>query len=457
MTEGSKPSQASFPCQHCRKVIYIPVGLPPTVAPCPHCGEAVKSPEQKVKPMPGPETKKLAAAVAELSLPPAPSEEKPIRLSASEAAESAASTKKAPAVKMEPLGGTSDVSSATDPKATKSGKKSSIAAVIAAVAILLVAGMATIWLAGKWKKDQAGNAVAGGNDTPVKEMSEADWLERGWQAEAAKVLEGYLTAEGPLEQMQYVIPNEGVLEELQANFANSKATAETPLSAFSYGDNNLKDRQRGIFLMQYRRPAQIDMREYFAPIGNIETVMGQTPPSLIEMAHRIDEDSLVQPMSINAFFKKTKDGLKLDSSVFIQGKFRTFHTFTEFPQPGHSQIFRVVINEVLSHKLRDDPSKRAYKLADYAYPQDFVNLPVDVDSEVGKILSVLNWRGMDRDAFPRTATVELAWSETSPSVLELKRVLCWEFLGVGGEIGNTDVPEEPESKTAVAEPSPEAQ
>jgi len=40
---------------------------------------------------------------------------------------------------------------------------------------------------------------------------------------------------------------------------------------------------------------------------------------------------------------------------------------------------------------------------------------------------------------PRMATVELKWSESSPSVLEMNEVLCWEFLGVGGELGNTDV------------------
>jgi len=322
----------------------------------------------------------------------------------------------------------------------KAKKKGNMPAILGAITILVMAGVATLWLADKWKKSPATESPNGKISQVTPPSAEDDWLERGWKKEAAQVLGNFMAAKTPQERMQYVIPNENVLEQLQANFPEGYEESETPLSAFSFSDDNLKDRKRGIFLMQYRRPAQIDIREYFAPIGDVETVMGQKSASLIEMAHRIGEDSLSAPVSINAFFKKTDEGLKLDSSVFIQGKFRTFLKFTEYPQSGESKIFRVVVNEVLSHDLRDDDSARAYKLSDYAYPQDFVNVPVKVNSEVGKVLSVINWRGTNLLVPPRTATVELAWSTTTPSVLELKRVLCWEFLGVGGKLGNTALP-----------------
>ncbi|MBK1832038.1 hypothetical protein JIN77_14980 [Verrucomicrobiaceae bacterium R5-34] len=327
-------------------------------------------------------------------------------------------------------------------------KKSNLIPVLTAITVLVAAGVVTLWLAGKWKPSASGGAPNGGMSSMSMPSAEDEWLQRGWKKEAAEVLGKFMAAKTPEERMQYVIPNEHVLEQLKANFPAGYEESETPLSAFSFSDANLADRRRGIFLMQYRRPAQIDIREYFAPIGDVETVMGQKDVTLIEMAHRIDEDNLSQPVSINAFFKQTDEGLKLDASVFIQGKFRTFREFTEYPAPGESKIFRVVVNEVVSHALRNDKTHRSYKLSDYAYPQDFVNLPVEVDSEVGEILSVINWRGTSLLVPPRTATVELAWSDTKPSVLELKRVLCWEFLGVGGELGNTTPPADRSSSAA---------
>lgn len=316
-------------------------------------------------------------------------------------------------------------------------------AVLAAAAILLLAGGATVWLAGKWNKDQTSHSGApSGTRVPG---SEDEWLERGWKKEAAEVLGKFMAAKTPEEKWQYVIPNDGVLEQLKLYFPAGQADEDTPVSAFSFSDDNLQDRKRGIFLMRYRRPAQIDIREYFAPIGRLETVTRQEPPSLIDSAHQINEDSLSQPVGITAFFKQTEHGLKLDASVFIQGKFRTFKAFTDYPQPGKSKVFRVVVSEVLTHALRDDSTRRAYQLKDYAYQNDSVNVPVKVDSAQGRILSALNWRGTNKRVLPRTATVEIGWTDTTPSVLEVKKILCWEFLGVGGKLGNTTPPPAEES------------
>ncbi len=58
-----------------------------------------------------------------------------------------------------------------------------------------------------------------------------------------------------------------------------------------------------------------------------------------------------------------------------------------------------------------------------------------LDSEIGKELSVINWRGTKQGSpVTRTATVELEWiSRKDSPVLEIKRFICWEFLGLGGE------------------------
>ncbi|MFK7909175.1 MAG: hypothetical protein AB8F34_01090 [Akkermansiaceae bacterium] len=326
------------------------------------------------------------------------------------------------------------------------------AAIIAAVVILLLAGGVTIWLAQKWQKDQQANASPDtGKAPPTSDASgkqREQWLREGWKTDASSVLAAFTNAKSPEERMKHVIPNDGVMDELKLYYSGGKDDVDTPADSFVHIMGTAQDRERGIFLMQYRQPAQINIREYFAPIGSLEAIMGQQETSLLEMAHRIDEDNLSDPIGINAFFKEIDGELKLDASVFIQGKWRTFKLFTSYPQPGKSKMFRVVASESLSHHYRDNPNVRTYRFEDFAYPKDFVSLPVKVDSESGEILSQLNWHGENKDLIYKTATVELEWTDDRPSKLQVKRLVCWEFLGVGGEIGNT-TPASPEK------PSPE--
>jgi hypothetical protein len=73
-------------------------------------------------------------------------------------------------------------------------------------------------------------------------------------------------------------------------------------------------------------------------------------------------------------------------------------------------------------------------MADPANTGDTARVVVRVDSDVGRELAVINWRGA-QDARPitRTATVELRWGgEDDAPVLEMSRFICWEFLGLGG-------------------------
>lgn len=445
MKGSSKLSQASFRCKHCNKAIFIPAGLAATTAPCPHCGKEVTSPDQSMKPVPGGSDAGAGAGQADTAAAPAA---KPapvtetIRLEAPK--KSVAEAAQNEDLGMPRLAGGGG-------GGNKRRGKGNMAAVIAAVLILLVAGGVTLWLAGKWEKDQQADAGGADRSADTPTMSAEAWSLTGWKQDASEVLSAFMTAKTPEERMKYAIPNEGVLDELKMFYPAGSDDADTPQESFGHVMGGEADRRRGIFLMQYRQPAQIDMRGYFAPIGSLEAVTGQRLTSLLEMAHRIDEGNLSSPIGINAFFKKTDQGLKLDASVFIQGKFRTFRAFVDYPRPGKTQVFRVVARESLSHELRDDLRYRTYRLEDFAYPRDFVNVPIRVDSEAGKILAALNWRGLNRELTMRTATVELGWSDESPSQLKVIKVVCWEFLGVGGAIGNTVVQESPADSSAGGE------
>ena len=45
--------------------------------------------------------------------------------------------------------------------------------------------------------------------------------------------------------------------------------------------------------------------------------------------------------------------------------------------------------------------------------------------------------------FNRLMTVELAWPEEEGGQVELARIICWEFIGLGGVEGNTRTEDEP--------------
>ncbi|MEJ6572399.1 MAG: hypothetical protein QNL01_02595 [Akkermansiaceae bacterium] len=420
MSGSSQLSQASFPCKHCQQAIFIPAGLPPTTAPCPHCGKEITSPDQSLPAVPAFEPPEEKAPA-----------EQPVRL-------------KAPEKSLQKITRKNDIVS---PQVSSLGAgnkrrgKGNMVAVIVAALILLVVGGVTFWLAQKWKQDKQ-DPKASSSPTADKNTSDEAWKMTGWKEDASKVLIGFMFAKSPEERMKYVIPNEGVMEELEMYYPEGIDDSDTPMESFGHVMGSNIDHERGIFLMQYRQPVQIDIREYFAPIGSLDRVMGRGPTTLMEMAYRIDEHNLSKPIGINAFFKKTDQGLKLDASVFIQGKKRTFRAFVDYAQPKKKKRFRVVASESLSHALRDDRRYRTYRLEDFAYPKHYVNLPILVDSEAGKILGELNWRGMNRDRILRTATIELGWTNERPSKLQIEKVVCWEFLGVGGEVGNT-VPKAP--------------
>jgi hypothetical protein len=428
MSGSSKPTTATFSCKHCQKNIQVPLGLPPTKAPCPYCGQEVTSPDfslrdQQVEPS------------------PVPPEAQPEQVQSVPAGKVPVVQLVQPEIKTTPrvIKKTSEVSAqgavSTEVKAAGAGMGKLVW--LGLIVLLVLLGGGALWMIAQQPQEPLDAAPQVTQDTgPSAEELEEDWRIEGWKKEASEVLSAFMNASSVEEKMKYVIPNEEVLAELQQYYPSGSTDEDTPFKFFVHRSGVEEDRKRGIFRMQYRQPSQMNMKEYFAPIGSLDKVMGVQGATLIDMAYAINESNMSAPIEILAFFKKMDDGLKLDASSFIQSKFRTFRSFVDYPKMGHKEIFRVKISESIDHKYRDHKEFRTYRIEDFAYPDSYVNLSVRTDSEIGKILSSLNWRGMNRDYQLRTATVELGWSEQKPARLQIERFLCWEFLGVGGELGN---------------------
>ena len=427
MGDAPSLSQVSFSCKHCNKLIFIPVGLPVTVAPCPHCGKEVTSPDQS-QPKQKPESQVSAESVSKV--------------------EALSSSKNNGDI---PLSG--EMGSLPD-KGEYLGKQreGNTTAITAAVAVLLAAAGVIIWMAqGSGNKTKPSPPVVyQESERPVKPsapvlqsvpdpepepISRLAWLRENWKEEALEVLKSFTMAKTAEEKLKYTIPNEGVSEEMKMYYSRGNDDSDTPAQSFEYVKVSDEDMSRGIFLMQYHHPAKVNASEYFPRVEPLQK--HKETDSLLEMTNSTDEDDFSKPLGINAFFKDIGGELKLDASVFIQGKYRTFRLFTTYPQPGKVKMFRVVVSESLNHHYIDNSEVRTYRFEDFAYAKDFVSLPVEIDSKVGKTLSELNWHGKNRDRIYKTATVEFEWSDEDEPKLCVNKVVCWEFLGIGGEIGNT--------------------
>jgi hypothetical protein len=137
---------------------------------------------------------------------------------------------------------------------------------------------------------------------------------------------------------------------------------------------------------------------------------------------------------VNAFFKRTPEGLKLDWETFAQSKYRTFRNMIELPDPGQAAVFRVQISEDVPDTGKPLPStKKTYRVFDPSSPESSARINVNVDSEIGRTLSEINWIGAQNRPIIRTATVELKWSAGDQPELQINRFICWEFLHLGGQ------------------------
>ncbi len=256
-----------------------------------------------------------------------------------------------------------------------------------------------------------------------------------WQEEARQTLAEFLKADTPSGKAAFSIHGSELLPRMIAFYGRGPVDdSDTPLSGFAAENLPPEDHKRGIYRMTFDRPPQFELKEFFGPIAPLEVQMKVEEPDLLLSSLARVGNFTSEPVKVDVFFKRTPDGLKIDWETFVQTKYRTFRTFTELPDPGQSGVFRVFVMEDVPEKGRATIGHKTYKIIDPAYRTDSVRVEVPVDSELGRALSKVNWLGV-KDARPvtKTATLELEWTTGASPRLVIKRFLCWEFLGIGGE------------------------
>ncbi len=210
---------------------------------------------------------------------------------------------------------------------------------------------------------------------------------------------------------------------------------DTPAEAFSVYDLPEEDRRKGLFLLVFDQPPQLDMRNFFRPVASLEVQHGLVKADMLLASMAQMSNFAMEPLRVHAFFKKTDEGLKLDWEVFVQTKYRTLRHFIESREVGRSGTFRVFIAEDVPERGQISASSRTYRIADPANSDDGIRIIVPVDTQISQKLSVLDWVGVTgASQKAQTATLELEWvMENNEPTPTIKKFICWQFLGLGGE------------------------
>ena len=430
-----------FLCTHCDGKILIPLDLPPTTGPCPHCSGVITSPEPlaEIQLAPPPQPVEQPAAVAPPVNPPAaprPVEKAPPPPPEAPAPKPVSIPE--PREKVEPP----PPVKATEPKIQKEkpapkASKPARSGLFPALLVLLVLGLAAggiiYFAANKLKQPAKPPAVTTKSaDTPV---NEANYIRIGWQNDAYELLRGYMAATDTQGKTPFILNGETLAAKIEEFYGGSRIVdSDTPADSFSVYELSEEDRKRGLFMMIYDQPPQFEMKEFFRPLASLEVQYGVDEADLLLSTFARVGNFAMEPLRVHAFFRRTSEGLKLDWEIFAQTKYRRLQNFVELPEVGQTGVFRVLIVEDVPDKGRAVAGTRTYRVADPANTGDTARVNVRVDSESGRALSQINWRGTKENRpITRTATVELKWSgEPAAPELEISRFICWEFLGLGG-------------------------
>jgi len=319
-------------------------------------------------------------------------------------------------------------------KAERPKKSGLIPLMVVLLVLILGAGVMIHFLAGQWGRNISPPAVM-----KIKtDLSAADasYVRIGWQKEAYQLLRNFMAATSSKDKLPFILNGDALASKIEDFYGGVVINdSDTPADAFSVYELSLADRNRGLFLMIYDQPPQFDIKEFFRPLASAEVQAGIDEVGLLLSSVARAENFTMEPLRVHAYFKRTSAGLMLDWEVFAQTKYRTLQSFVELPEVGQTGVFRVFIVEDVPDKSRMEPGARTYRVFDTANTTDSARINVKVDSEIGRSLSIINWRDA-KDSRPstRTATVELEWAgEVNAPELEISRFVCWEFLGLGGQ------------------------
>jgi hypothetical protein len=396
----SAPQQRSFACPACQVQIFIPTDLPPTSAPCPRCGTTVTSPALQPAPV---ALEPLPARIPEPRSTPIPA---PVPRTAS--------TKKP----------------ADD---TRPPSTSSATPWIVSAALLLMVIAGSWWFYGKFIKPESSPVPISKQPAPPKTTAVS--TEFTWEGEARHVLRSFFQAQSAEAKARWVIGGKATVERLHALWGE-RLFAEDPVDPNDFAAILTGEEKSDppIYLLLYDRPVQMDIKKYLRPLVSMEVMQGTEPLDPLTKTLTEPENFEMPPLKIEAYFKQTTDGLRLDYDLYLQTRHRTLYTFAESAPVAASAVFRVIIIEDVPLFAEKKNQRRVYRITDPIHIDDSYRITTALDSPASKQLSEIHWYGMSgvKSQFA-AATVRV--SKQAGGEIHLEDLICWDFDGLAGAPG----------------------
>lgn len=328
-----------------------------------------------------------------------------------------------------------------EPPLSESGKSragsSSAKWLLAGVACLV--GLGAVAVVGKMllsPKDDTPPSGRGSASLSAEARKANAFEQRGWVPEANKTLEAFFAAQNAAERAKWTLSEASTLELFYRDFPFDER--DTSVESYSPVSLGKEDTSRGIFLMNYNRPSQFAITEFFRPIPPLRVRLGVEAPDPLLMGEAFLDNFVEESVRVMAFFRREEDGrMRLDWETFVQTKHRLLREFVENPSPGKRGVFRIFVQEDVDFEDRDGTGVSVFRLSDPANQDDYAKVLVNDASELGQAFAPLKWRGRAvRVAPKRNGTVTLIWSDEAEPQLQLGGLICWQFVGLGGEPGN---------------------
>jgi len=419
----SAPQQRSFSCPACQVQIFIPADLPPTSAPCPRCGTTITSPAAEPQPV---AMEALPARIPEPRSAPIP----------------------APVPRTAPAKKPTEV--------TRAASSSSPTPWFVSVALLLLVIAGCWWFYGKFIQPDGVTAPVTSQPAPQKNTTTP--TDFTWEGEARHVLRSFFLAQSPEEKARWVIGGKATVDRLQAIWGErlfaEDAVDPNDFAAILTGEEKSDP---PIYLLLYDRPVQMDITKYLRPLVSMEVMQGAEPLDPLTKTLTEPENFEMPPLKIEAYFKQTADGLRLDYDLYLQTRHRTLYTFAESAPVGTSAVFRVIIIEDVPLFPEKKNQRRVYRITDPIHIDDSYRVTTALDSPTSQQLSEIHWYGMSgvKSQFA-AATVRI--SKQSGGEIHLENLICWDFDGLAGAPGlpwrgSVSAPEDTE-KPQSSEPPP---
>jgi hypothetical protein len=246
----------------------------------------------------------------------------------------------------------------------------------------------------------------------------------------------FLNTSDPLEKSHWVIDG---FSKVQAMTDRSSALSGLPTFS-EEGDEIIpspmtdEETRKGICAFVYR--PMID-----APLFSSEAILpmdvlsGVTPPDALQnaiLAESFSADDVKQGI---AMFRLKDNRMQLDWDLFIQTLDRSLIAFRDGSLGSGPMRFRVVISlDKPVFENNETVDLKVFRIQDPLHTKDSLRLQVDLIHPDEPLLR-LAFHDEGGEPIvpmqPRTATVDLVRNPES-GLITLSKLVCWEFLGVGG-------------------------